>query len=1378
MLDFLMLNHKVVKKETIEISPKFRTYNNGKIEDLMVRGGDFYAVWIEEKQMWSTSEEDALRLIDQVIFEEVKKEEKEHPECNITAKYMWDSDSGMVDKWHKYCQKQLRDNYHMLDETIIFSNMPAKKEDYATKRLSYPLEECDTPSWDKLISTLYEPEEREKLEWAIGSIVTGDSKTIQKFVVLYGGAGTGKSTVLNIIQELFDGYYSVFDAKALGSSNDAFALESFKTNPLVAIQHDGDLSRIEDNTRLNSLVSHEEMTVNEKFKSQYTTRFKAFLFMGTNKPVKITDAKSGLIRRLIDVEPSGNKLPIREYNRLMKAIKFELGGIAWKCKELYLADPHKYDSYTPNKMMYVTNDFFNFVEDMYFDYKKEDGVTMKAAWESYTKYCNDARVGYPMTQRVFREELKNYFRKYEERAYLEDGTRVRSYYSGFKSEIFDGYSSRSSGDSQENDSNSWLTFEEQPSILDSVLSDYPAQYANKEDTPVKAWDYVKTKLKDLDTHRMHYILPPDVHIEIDFDIPDEQGNKCLEKNIEAASHWPPTYAELSKSGQGIHLAYNYTGGDPALLSRVYDDHIEIKVFTGKSSLRRKLTKCNNLPVANIASGLPLKGEKTMVDFEGIKNEKALRTLIKRNLCKEYRSSTVESVEFIKKDLDKAYESGLQYDVSDMEEDVISFAQNSTHNAEKCLGWVVKMHFKSDGGVKEVDADVDKIFIFDCEVFINLFLINGKFLGEDKIIRMINPSPDEVKTLFKYKLVGFNNKRYDNHILYARAELGYSNEQLYNLSQEIIKTKKGERGPFFGSAWNLSYTDIHDFCSTKQSLKKWEIELGIHHQELGLPWDQPVPEEMWAKVSEYCDNDVIATEALFNARQGDFKTREILSELTGLSCNTSTNNLSQQLVFEDEKEPQKYFNWRDLSKPVPWSDDLLDKYGEDYEFHVFTASGDPTYMIYQRGMNLPEGWSILPFFPEYKFENGKSTFLSMGDAEFDVGEGGLVYSEPGIHSKVDVEDVASMHPHSVIAEQLFGPYYTARFKEIVDIRIAIKHKDFEKARKMFGGKLAKYLDDESEAKALAQALKIVINAIYGQTAAKYANRFRDPNNYDNIVAKRGALFMSKLKQKVQERGFTVAHIKTDSIKIPNATPEIIQFVRDFGKEYGYTFETEEVYERMCLVNRSVYIARFESGEWTATGKQFAVPYVFKTLFSHEPITFKDMCETFSIDKGDALYLDMNETLPDVTIEEKELDKLEGKYRKGQLSDTTWEAEQDRLLPEIYKGHDYMFVGKVGLFTPIKPGEGGGLLMALRNGKYTYASGAKGYRWLESEMVKNLGYEDKIDKSYYTKLVDDAYKAITVQGDAELFLSDDPLPEPDWEENEYGKHPVYPEYLPFN
>ena len=403
MLDFMIVSTRRTKNGVVEIYPRFVI--NDESEDLMIRGSDFYAIWCEERGLWSTREQDALRLIDKEL-DKYKNDNKEHFDGPVKVLHMWDAESGMIDRWHKYCQKQSRDNYHMLDEKLIFSNSGVNKTDYASKRLPYPLEAGECPSWDKLIGTLYSPEEREKIEWAIGSIVSGDSKTIQKFLVLYGAAGTGKSTILNVIQKLFNGYYSVFDAKALGSSNNAFALEAFKSNPLVAIQHDGDLSRIEDNTRLNSLVSHELMTVNEKFKATYTNSFKCFLFMGTNKPVKITDAKSGLIRRLIDVTPSGNKLDPKEYRATVKNIDFELGAIASHCQDVYLSDPGKYNDYIPISMMGASNDFYNYIIDSYSVFKKEDGTTLKAAWEMYKNYCDDAKVSYPFSQRIFKEELK------------------------------------------------------------------------------------------------------------------------------------------------------------------------------------------------------------------------------------------------------------------------------------------------------------------------------------------------------------------------------------------------------------------------------------------------------------------------------------------------------------------------------------------------------------------------------------------------------------------------------------------------------------------------------------------------------------------------------------------------------------------------------------------------------------------------------------------------------------------------------------------------------------------------------------------------------------------------------------------------------------
>lgn len=1243
-MDFFQIKERSTKKGVLEIYPDFRVCRS---KDLMIRGRSFYAIWDEESQMWSTDEYDVQRLVDKELLEYKKKVETRTTD-HIKLKLMSDFSSGVWKDFRNYVQN-LSDNAHQLDENLTFSNTKVKKTDYVSKRLPYPLEEGSIDAYDELIGTLYDPEERAKLEWAIGAIVAGEAKNIQKFIVIYGEAGAGKSTILNIIQKLFQGYYTTFEAKALTSSSNAFSTEVFKGNPLVAIQHDGDLSKIEDNTKLNSIVSHEEMTMNEKYKPSYTSRINSFLFMATNRPVKITDAKSGIIRRLIDVKPSGRRIPAKHYHTLMQQIDFELGAIASHCLSVYRKmGKNYYNSYRPLEMMFTTDVFFNFVEAHYHIFKEQDGVSLSQAYQMYKTYCEDSLVEHKLPRYKFREELKNYFKTFDLVTRI-NNRQVRSYYSGFLSDKFTTIS-----EEPEEVPNS-LVLDSDESLLDDILSECPAQYATTSGVPLMKWDNVKTTLKDIDTKKLHYVKVPLNHIVIDFDLKDDNGEKSLDKNIEAASKWPPTYAEFSKSGKGIHLHYIYDG-DPEKLSRIYDEDIEVKVFVGNSSLRRQLTKCNNIPIATINSGLPLKGEK-MINFNAVKSERSLRNLINRNLNKEIHPATKPSIDFIHKILEDAYNSGLKYDVTDMRPKILAFANNSTNQAEYCVKLVAQMKFKSDNNsIGGSDYENDEIAFFDVEVFPNLFVVVWKFEGKDKEpVIMINPTPSEIEEILKLKLVGFNCRRYDNHILYARY-IGYDNKQLFELSQKIINNS---RNAFFGEAYNISYTDIYDFSSKKQSLKKFQIELGIHHKELGIKWDEPVPEEMWPLVVEYCVNDVMATEAVFNARKQDFIARQILADLSGLSVNDTTQNHTAKIIFGNDPKPQSKFIYTDLSE----------------------------------------------MFPGYKFENGKSEYRGE-----DPKEGGYVYAEPGMYTNVALLDVASMHPNSLINMNMFGPY-TKNYKELMDARLAIKHKEFDRAKNMLGGILGKYLKNEEDADALSYALKIVINIVYGLTSAKFDNKFRDPRNIDNIVAKRGALFMIDLKHEVQKRGWTVAHIKTDSIKIPEANKDIIDFVIEFGKKYGYDFEHEVTYEKICLVNDAVYIAKDTNGKWHAIGAQFSHPYVFKTLFSGEPIEFNDLCETKAVTT--ALYLDMNEDLPD-----------------GE--------------------HDYHFVGKAGLFCPIKPGAGGGLLMREKEGKYYAATGTKGYRWLEAEMVKELNKEDDIDLTYHRTLVDKAIATISKYGDFECFI----------------------------
>ena len=1433
-LDFVKPTHRRnVKGKDVryEVYPEFLIKAS---TDMMTRGGKFYAVYDQRTGFWTQDEYKIQEFVDEELKnytenELVKKEGQNATEYNTTVKYLLGFHSKSWIEYKTYVSS-LPDHYHQLDDKLCFTNTNVTKKDYISKCLPYALEKGPFDSWDRLVGTLYAPEEREKIEWAIGSVIAGDSKDIQKFVVLYGAPGAGKGTILKIIQKLFPGYYEMFDAKTLSSTN-AFAFEQFRTNPLIALQTDGNLSKIEDNTKLNSLISHETIVMNEKRKQSYNFTPRCFLFMASNSPVQITDSKSGIIRRLIDVNPTGRTIPKKEYDQLMNQIDFELSGIAWHCLEVYRKlGKNNYNGYNPADMMARTNAFYNFVFDKA-DVLCSDpeGISLSDAYEIWNGYQGETGLKYDVPRYKFKEELKDYFNQFDDMKRI--GNRVvRNWYSGgLRKEKFEN-GLKGQKRIPHTDKTFGLVLDQTQSLLDDILKDCQAQYGEEKpdggSKPTETWSNCRTTLKDIDTSRLHFVRPPKNHIVIDFDLKNERGEKDALLNLEAAEKFPRTYAEYSQGGKGLHLHYIYDG-DPTELDSIYAKDIEIKVFTGKSSLRRRLSLCNNIPVATISCGLPKKEVSEAVDFESVKNELHIRNIVAKCLKKEIAQPyTAPAMSLIKKTLDDAYKTGIPYDIRDMRPAICAFAAKSHHQKDVCQKIANDLHYCSKdheettpstkveprNAKKDIEAILaldlpktetkqvpvearpisecsdEELVFFDIEVFPNLLLVNWKTPSMKGCARMINPTRAEIGELLHRKLVGFNCRRYDNHVLYARY-LGYDLDAIYRLSQRIIA---GSKNAMFGNAYDISYTDVYDFAAKKQSLKKWEIELGIHHKELGLPWDQPVDPKRWQEVAEYCDNDVIATEAVFNTLAGDFKAREILADIAGMKVNDTTNQLTTRIIFGDDPKPQAQFNYPDLAKKFP-----------GYRFE----SGKS---YFRHEIKIPKKADIGKAY-EYLTQLYEKRLISfdvekrVAVVDEEIGEGGRVYAVPGVHYKVFTFDVASMHPHSIIAENGFGKY-TERFKQLLDIRIAIKHKDFEKARTMLDGKLAKYLDDPTQAKALSQALKIAINSVYGLTAAGFDNKFRDPRNKDNWVAKRGALFIETLRLAVTEMGGKVVHIKTDSIKVIDPSEKISKFIMDYGAKWGYTFEIEDIYEKMCLVNDAVYIALrdktdpgwldecdkakkkaeankssyIEPTRWSATGAQFAHPYVFKTLFSHEPIEFRDLCETKTVTS--ALYLDFNENLSDVSAYEKERDKIQSRMKKllkevddyptleawntayqfstqkigknarysmkvniedaekiyAELADLT--KDIDILIDMIAKGHNYQFVGKAGSFCPVRAGTGGGILCREKDGKFSAATGSKGYRWREGESLEGADRMDLIDMAYFEGLAETARAAV--------------------------------------
>ena len=1341
-MDFFEPDRKLVKG-IYYCGPKFYICDT---KDLMIKVRDFYAIYDEEKGLWKKNPNDAVRLIDR----ETKKYVAEHKNEDVAhrALLMKEADSGIIDKWNKYIQRQMRDTFHTLDTKVIFSNTKIKREDYATHVLKYPLEEGSYEAFDELLGTLYEPEERMKLEWAIGSIVSGDSTWIQKFIVIIGEPGTGKSTFFKILRLLFPGYIATINAKALGDGKD-FAMEPLRNDPLIAIEDDTKLDKIQDNTRLNSLISHEPLVVNEKFKSLYESTFHAMLFLGSNKDVKITDSSSGLTRRLIDVVSSGRKLPVERYEELMEKIKYELGGIAYHCLQVYKKHKRKYDNYVPVRMLRATNLIYNFLEEHHEELLKDkDGCRFIDLWNTYNTYCELSKVTYRHDRQEFRNELRPYFKEYHTRYEYEPGHICSGYFKGFKYDRFGG-DKEPVTEKVESDLPDWLIFNSKTSKFDELFGDESAQLEIEDEQhrrrPQFKWENCTTKLRDVNTSEVHYVNVSDKWklIFIDLDLRNEKDEKDRQLNLEAAKQFPPTYAEYSKSGAGIHLYYFYNG-DQTQLSHIFDDNIEIKTTISKKGgpapIRRRLCGCNNLDIATISSGLPIKEEDEIVfDENTVMQEAQLRKFILRCLAKEHHGHTTPEVHFIKDKLEKMYASGVHYDLRNLEDRVFTFAGNSSNQANTCIKLISDLHFCSkdvedklnndlldESAEKEPETSSLKpseenkpLCFYDIECFPNYNVICYSEESEDIWHKIRFPQPKDIQMLYNnYNMIAFNGRKYDAHMNYG-ALMGNTQKQQYALSKSIIADGVLKHG--YMDAYNMDYADPYDIATKKQSLKKWEYQLGITHVENQYPWDEDLPHEHWDEVDEYCGNDVMALKAVWKSISSDIDVRKFLCDLSGLKMINTNRQHITKFIFKGNKKPNLVYT--DLATGIAkYLDGTIAEPVNNF------VQAFPGYEFNKYG------------FKKEDYKDGVCTTMKSRYMGEDPSEGGYVYSKPGIYYNVWCFDVSGMHPASLIALNKLGEY-TKIYREIRDARLYIKHRDYESAGKLLGGILKPYLKSPKDAKKLSKALKLILNSLYGWCAATFQCEFKDPRDLDNIVAKRGALFMITLKNEVIKRGFEVIHCKTDSIKVVNPTPELHQFINEFGEKYGYIFEVEEKFEKICLMNRAVYVAKefddspayldrkeedSNASRWTATGGTAKEqPYVFKKLFSGEEWDASDLPLTKEAAKG-ALYLDFNEDFPDITAEKKELEKLTKK-------DPVANADRIKTLENyISKQHDYRFVGRVGQFVPIKSGCGGAELLCNRDGKYVAVAGTTGYRFKEYAYVVANHLEDEIDMSYYDKM----------------------------------------------
>ena len=286
-----------------EVSPDFIF---GDTKDLVVKGSKFYAYW--NGSFWDTKQKNLFYDIDSLLWRRARELEDGRPGLRIDVKEIRKASAGKFRLFADFC-KACEASDISFNQKVLFADHKMQRRDYATTQLTYSPQEGEAVAFKELIGTLYLPKELDKILWFMGALFTNKMYKIEKFMYLYGSKGSGKGTVLKIFRMLFEDYCGTIDLKLLTSA-DQFATGQIQEVPLL-IDEDTDISHIYNDTPLLKLTSHETISVNKKFKEPYDVKFIGLLITASNQRYKVRNVDSGITRRAIVVNPSGQKVSHR-----------------------------------------------------------------------------------------------------------------------------------------------------------------------------------------------------------------------------------------------------------------------------------------------------------------------------------------------------------------------------------------------------------------------------------------------------------------------------------------------------------------------------------------------------------------------------------------------------------------------------------------------------------------------------------------------------------------------------------------------------------------------------------------------------------------------------------------------------------------------------------------------------------------------------------------------------------------------------------------------------------------------------------------------------------------------------------------------------------
>lgn len=420
--------------------------------------------------------------------------------------------------------------------------------------------------------------------------------------------------------------------------------------------------------------------------------------------------------------------------------------------------------------------------------------------------------------------------------------------------------------------------------------------------------------------------------------------------------------------------------------------------------------------------------------------------------------------------------------------------------------------------------MNDLLFYDIEVFKEDSLVVFKNIKKETI-RIFHNDYVELKEFIQGKtLVGFNNFHYDDKVLTYMIQLK-PQYLIKDLNDKIIS---GESTRFISKPPFKSLDVNQQIDVSKPSLKKIQGNMGkaIIESNISFSLDRALEPDELEQTIFYCSNDVDTTIDIYLLRDKSyFQPKESLLEMLGneKAARWNTTTISANLL---------------LDKPLPKWDSV--RIPPDFWLKVPSE--------------VRELW--LSRSKMYGVNKTTQKFVNVEafDCDIQFGFGGLHGAHKTIKKARNVKllDVTSMYPSIILLLKALGKA-NEKYRTILEKRIAIKHID----------------------KILSEALKLILNSVFGNLNNKYSLLFNPMACLSVCIYGQIALFdlCKRLAPFV-----TIVNINTDGVAFIPHNPDDKGYVvayEEWQREFSLQLE-EKFFDLIVQKDVNNYIAVKKNG----------------------------------------------------------------------------------------------------------------------------------------------------------------------------------------------------------